>query len=141
MDGRVRERERVDDEELAALPIWEGSDLPLERVAVIEGLGERVADANRGFGTVLSIPLPVPALDAAALDLEADDSLARVDEHEIDLSVVRSLHRVTQHPTRGVEGLPVVVQAGFERLEHAALGLGTHVCVEQRAGIHPRHGR
>ena len=86
-------------------------------------------------------PLAVPALEPAALDLEADDRRADPGEHEVDLAVVRALGVVARHPADGVECLPRVVEAVAERVEDPLLAFALDLGLDQRPGMHHGHPR
>jgi hypothetical protein len=83
----------------------------------------------------------VTALDPAALDLERDDPLLRVREHEVALVVLRAGGVVAQDHARGVEDLPFVGEAVAQGGEHLPLPRALELLLEQRTRVHASHGR
>ena len=88
VDGDVGERDGVADEEVVVLPAVDARDLAPERVGVVNRLEERVLHALP-LPVDVPKPRPVLALDPAALDLEADDPVLGMAEHEVDLAILR----------------------------------------------------
>jgi hypothetical protein len=68
----------------------------------------------------------VDALDALALDLEHNDRVLRVAEHEVDLAVDRALDVVPHHPAHRVERLPLVRETLAERASAWFRELSSH---------------
>jgi hypothetical protein len=104
----VGKRERVDKEQLAVLPLRLLRDLARERVAMVERLGERIAHPFPLSIARQPEPLPVPALQPAALDFEADDRPVGMAEHEVALVIARAFRMVPEDQARGMEHGPLV---------------------------------
>ncbi len=126
------------DQQLAAALRPHPVDLAAQVVGVIDRLGERVADPL-ALAVMNPVPLAVPALDSAALDLDAEHALLGMDEDEVDLAVVAPPLLVADDPGHRVEDVPAVVEPLLERLEHLPLRLALQVGPEQRPRVHPRH--
>ncbi|HWH45118.1 MAG TPA: hypothetical protein VNT32_10335 [Thermoleophilaceae bacterium] len=86
VDRDLREGDGVHEEELVVAPAVDLLDLPAERVAVVERLGEGVLDP-----LALAPPLAMPAFDRPALDLERDDPALGMAEDEVALVVAGPL--------------------------------------------------
>src|SRR3954468_9958729 len=108
MDRDHREADALRDQQLLRVPALDVVDLLLERVAVLRGLPERIGNPLLLATWLNARPLAVPALDAGALDLHADDPLLGMRQHEVDLAVARALGRVALDPGNRVECVPVV---------------------------------
>jgi len=114
-------------------------ELALEAVAVVQGPVERIAHGlGRSFLT--PEPLAVPALDAAALDLEADDRLLGLREDEVDLPVTRAEAAILGDPGDRVEDLPIVGKVVAQEGEDPLLGGARRLPGKDLAGAHARHG-
>jgi hypothetical protein len=106
VDRDVGKGEGVDEEDLSPAPLGHRLELAPQLVAMIDRLGERVAHALGPTAASKPVPLPVAALDPAALDLERDDPLLGMGEHEVALVVLRAGGVVAKDHARGVEDLP-----------------------------------
>lgn len=87
LHGDVGERQRMHAKEATPEALLDGLEGPLEVVAVIESLRERVADAFPAASALEAEELPAAAFQAAALHLKADHRSPRMAEHEVDLAV------------------------------------------------------
>ena len=129
------------EEDLPPAPLGHRLELALQLVAMIERLGERVAHTLAPTAASKPVPLPVAALDPATLDLERDDPLLRVREHEVALVVLRAGGMVAKDDARGVEDLPLVREAVAQCGEHLPLPRALELLLEQRTRVHASHGR
>ena len=108
VNADVRKRERVDDEQAALLPAVDLGDLALQRVAMVQRLAERVGHALAWTAGGQPVERPVLALQAAALDLEADDPAIGMTQNEVTLVVARALRVVAVDHARRVKDRPLV---------------------------------
>ena len=138
--GNVRQRNRMHKQQVAAAPAGDVVDQALERVPVIERLSERIA---RPLPAAITAPQPlaVAALQITALDLQANDPVVGMGEHEVDLTVARTLSRIASHPADRMEHLPGIVKPALERVEDLCLTRALDIVVQQGARIHPGHTR
>jgi len=131
----------VYEEDLPPAPLGHRLELALQLVAMIERLGERVAHTLAPTAASKPVPLPVAALDPATLDLERDDPLLGMGEHEVALVVLRAGGVVAKDHARGVEDLPLVREAVAQGGEHLPLPRALELLLEQRTRVHASHGR
>ena len=105
--GDVGQDDRVAYEQLLGAGHTVLLEIADEVVAVIERLVEGIADALP-LAVANAVPGAVLAFDGAPLDLQAQDRLLGMAQHEVDLAVDRSLGVVAGDPAHRVIGAPVV---------------------------------
>ena len=117
-------------------------DLALQRVAMVQRPAERIGHAltlaPAGRQPVESAVL---ALQAAALDLQADDPAIGMTQNEVALVVTRPLGMIAVDHAGRVKHRPLVGELIAQGLEHLALGLALEVLLEERAGKGSGHTR